>query len=399
MKRWLITILGCGLLLAGCAAGPLLSEVAVSAREINLATGPRTTQLSYRIGEQALVSVWLEDGAGARIPLRDKVTRLPSNDPYQLNFDGSVEEAGGNRRVLGDGTYGLVVRAEPEDGGAPAEQRVQVTIADAPDAAFDVFDLSVTPNPFSPDEDAIEDVANFTYRLPVTSTVSIEIIAPDGEQRFPFITREVQGPGEQRETWSGRPVVGGVLPAGVYAYQLTAEDGLGNRVAKRGDVTIISAGVGKATILEARIAPTNIELGNVITVTFRVKNTGAVPLRTHGPESGYRYNTNQSFASIEDEKWAADKGGGFWRVGLDWEGNGGAAARYPFRWALSAKPRDQWAAPGEYDLLMPGEEVEITGSVQIKQRENRMTFFVGLAHEGVDYPEDRKRQTLVLVDF
>ena len=150
--------------------------------------------------------------------------------------------------------------------------------------------------------------------------------------------------------------------------------------------------------MEIVIGPEKIERGGVVTMTVRVKNTGPVGLRTHGPASGYRYSSRQSYASIEDEIYA-NKGGGLWRIGLDWEGNGGSGSRYPFRWAISPRPPAEWAEPNEFDVLYPGEEATITGSVEIKELESRMTFFVGVAHEGVDYPFDRLRQTLVEVDF
>ena len=136
----------------------------------------------------------------------------------------------------------------------------------------------------------------------------------------------------------------------------------------------------------------------MLTVTYRIKNTGPVKLRTYGPPSGYEYNTNQSYSSIEGEQYA-NLGGGLWRVGLDWDANGGAGSRYPFRWAISPRPPDQWYDPNKFDYLYPGEEAIITGRVQIKQRENRMTFYTGVAHEGVDYPSDRLKPTVILVSF
>jgi hypothetical protein len=46
-----------------------------------------------------------------------------------------------------------------------------------------------------------------------------------------------------------------------------------------------------------------------------------------------------------------------------------------------------------------GEEVTLTGSVQIQRREDKMYFYAGLIHEGVGYPEHRKGMTLVKVGF
>ncbi|HYF63991.1 MAG TPA: hypothetical protein VD886_14310 [Herpetosiphonaceae bacterium] len=394
------------LALAACGSDAVLSDVAVSAPALDLRSPQPAVTIQYRIHQTARVTVALEGAGGARHVLREDVQREPSGDPYQLSFNGSASLDSDTRRILPDGDYTVVVAAAPLDGGQAREERAALSIRNAPTEQFDVYDLAVVPNPFSPDEDAIDDETKFTYRLPITASVTLEIVEPERGTRYPVVTRAERGPGEQSERWTGRPVVGGLLPAGIYQYVLVADDNRGNRVTKRGDVELSSAGIGQMSLLEVQIGPprqttdppATIELGDVITVTYRVKNTGAIPLRTFGPPSGYLYNTNQTFSSIEEEKYA-NLGGGLWRVGLDWEGNGGSGSRYPFRWAISPRPPEQWYDPGNFDYLQPGEEATIIGRVEIKQRESRMTFFVGVAHEGVDYPLDRLKQTLIRVLF
>lgn len=383
------TLLGIG----GCAAGPLLSNVTVAPSTIspNGDGNQDVTILSYRIGQPSTVSIWLEDQHGQRYILRDRVRRFPSTEHYQLRFDGTVPEGDSQRRVLPDGTYTYVVEVYGDDGSVAREQG-QLVINGAAVVRPEILDLAVIPNPFSPDEDAIDDVTNFTYRLPITATISIDITDSRG-QRYPLLTRQEQPFGTQRFTWGGRTIEGALLPGGVYTYTITAEDTAGNRVVERGSVTIASAGQTEARITYAYIAPSEVMRGHPITVTVRVKNTGQVPIRTFGPPSGFRYTTNDTFASVENHRWA-DRGGGYWRVGLGYEGNGNA---YPFRWALSNKPPEQWKVPGVEDWLNPGEEVEITGSVVIYQFEDKMTFFVGLIHEGVSFPATRQAMKVIKV--
>jgi len=43
--------------------------------------------------------------------------------------------------------------------------------------------------------------------------------------------------------------------------------------------------------------------GGEISVTIKLKNTGNVPLRTQGPDSGYTYTTNDSYSSIEGGRY------------------------------------------------------------------------------------------------
>ena len=140
-------------------------------------------------------------------------------------------------------------------------------------------------------------------------------------------------------------------------------------------------------------------LGEVLTVTMRVRNTGTVPIRTYGPPSGYEYTTDQVFSSVEDGAYTA-QAGGFWRVGVDWDANsGGGAKRYPYRWAVSPRPAEQWAVPFVEDFLMPGEEAVVTGRIRILQRETRMGFYVGLIQDGVGFFQDRTGRTIVEVGF
>jgi hypothetical protein len=139
--------------------------------------------------------------------------------------------------------------------------------------------------------------------------------------------------------------------------------------------------------------------GEEITVTLRVKNTGLVPIRTYGPPSGYEYSTDDVFSSIDSGKYVV-KPGGFWRVGMDWDANsGGAAKRYPYRWAITPRPPAQWQVPNQEDLLMPGEEATVTGRIRILQPETKMSFYVGLIQDGVGFFQDRTGRTIVKVGF
>ena len=104
------------------------------------------------------------------------------------------------------------------------------------------------------------------------------------------------------------------------------------------------------------------------------------------------------FSSIEDSRYAA-KSGGFWRIGVDWDANSGAGKRYPFRWALSPRPPEQWKIPFVEDLLMPGEEALIIGRIKVEQQETKMGFYVGLIQDGVGFFQDKTGRTIIRVGF
>jgi hypothetical protein len=351
-----------------------------------------TLTISYTIGAPARVSVYLQDQAGTRYDLRKDVERIPSDDPYSLRFDGTVPGVTPDilQQVLKDGQYTWTVEATPVAGGAPKSFSGTIEVRDAASALPSIEDLNVTQQ-FSPNEDADEDVAYFNYRLPMTATVSINLTGPNGAQ-IPFISDLEEGPYAQSHIWNGKQPDGALVGSGVYTYTITARDTIGNVVQRSGPISVENPGRSEARITFVQIAPVEVALDNVITLTIRVKNTGDVPIKTHGPASGFRYTTEQTYATVENGQWT-EKGGGPWRIGLDW----GGGRAYPFRWAMSPRPVDQWAEPGQFDYLMPGEEVDVVGSVQIKQREDTMPFFAGLVHEGVGYPENNKGRTIVCV--
>lgn len=391
----------CGLLmfLSSCAGPALLSDVEVSADTLQPAGPGEELDIRYRIGRDARVTIYIQDANEQRYDLRRDEPRSAANEPYTLRFDGTVpvDDPVVQRRLLPSGSYTVAVQAHGDDGGSvEARQAINITGSDVP--MPDIENLVVSPTTISPNADAIDDVAEITYRLPVSATVDINVAGPDG-QTVAVVTRKAEEPIEQHHLWDGKRPDGVPLPSGVYTYTVRAEDHYGNVVRRQGQIILVDVGQPEATIVEARIAPEQLMLGNTLTVTMRVKNTGDVPIRTYGPPSGFTYTTDEVFSSVEDGRYVA-QAGGFWRIGLDWDANsGGGPKRYPFRWALSNRPPDQWAVPGKEDWLMPGEEVEVIGRVVVLQRETKMGFYVGLIQDGVGFRQDRTARTIVEVGF
>lgn len=401
LLRVAVLLLGfmAALFLAGCAGGPLLGAVTSSSPSYAPAESTAPLVLSYVVGRDATVDVYVLDPAGQRYDLRRAQPRPADENAYVLRFDGTVptNESVLLRRMLPPGDYTLVVAAQANDGQRD-ERHLPLTITGAELPPPAVENLAVSPAIISPNADAIGDIAEFTYRLPVSATVDINVAAPNGEL-IPVITREEEGPFEHSHTWNGKRPNGALLPSGVYTYTVRAEDTYGSVVQRQGQLTLEGVGQPEARIVAAYLAPQRVMLGDVMTVTLRVRNTGTVPIRTYGPPSGYEYSTDDVFSSVEGGRYTA-QAGGFWRIGVDWDANsGGGAKRYPFRWALSAKPPEQWRVPGVEDFLMPGEEVEIVGRIRVLQRETKMGFYVGLIQDGVGFFQDRTGRTIIEVGF
>jgi hypothetical protein len=388
------------LALSACGAGALLSDVAISAPALRPMGGGEHVDVSYRIGQLAKVSIYLQDAAGARYMLRDGEPRNPSTDPYVLRLDGTAPTSDPvlKQRALPSGDYTVVVQALGAD-GSQVEERRHVAIQGADSRPPLVENLVVVPATISPNADAVDDVAELTYGLPVSATVTIDIRGPGCRPICPFITADEEGPELQRHAWNGKTVDGVLLADGVYTYTVRAGDRYGNLVERSGNITIAGGGQPEATIVESYMAPQSLLLGDVLTVTLRVKNTGKVPIRTYGPPSGYEYSTDDVFSSVDGGAYAV-KPGGYWRVGVDWDANsGGAAKRYPYRWAITPRPPEQWKVPGVEDELRPGEEARVFGRIRIVQPETKMGFYVGLIQDGVGFFQDRTGRTIIKVGF
>jgi len=386
--------------LAACGASQLLANVGPATAELRPSGKGEHIDISYTIGQQAKVTIYVQAAGGARYTLREGEQRLPSADPYVLRFDGTAptNDPVLKRRALPSGAYTYVVQATGVD-GALAEGKGQIMIGGSDSPPPTIENLVVAPATISPNADGVADVAEITYQLPVSATVDITFTGPDGKTSYPFVAGDEEGPILQKHVWNGKTVDNALLPDGIYTYTVRAQDRFGNLVEQPGQIAIKGGGQPEVKITYSSIAPEAVMKGETITVTLRVKNTGLVPIRTYGPPAGYEYSTDDVFSSIDSGKYVV-KPGGFWRVGMDWDANsGGAAKRYPFRWAITPRPPAQWQVPNQEDLLMPGEEASITGRIRILQPETKMSFYVGLIQDGVGFFQDRTGRTIVKVGF
>jgi hypothetical protein len=386
--------------LAACGTSQLLASVGPAAAELRPSGKGEHIDISYTIGQPAKVAIYLQAADGTRYSLREGEQRLASADPYVLRFDGTAptNDPVLKRRALPSGTYIYVVQATGAD-GAQAEGQGQITITGNDSPPPTIENLVVAPATISPNADGIDDVAEITYQLPVSATVDIIFTGPDGRTSYPFVAGDAEGPSLQKHVWNGKTVDNALLPDGIYTYTVRAQDRFGNLVEQPGQIAINGGGQPEVKITYSSITPEAVMKGETITVTLRVKNTGLVPIRTYGPPSGYTYSTDDVFSSINGGMYVV-KPGGFWRVGMDWDANsGGAAKRYPYRWAITPRPPGQWQIPNQEDLLMPGEEATVIGRIRILQPETKMSFYVGLIQDGVGFFQDRTGRAIVKVGF
>ncbi len=374
------------ILLAGCSAsGASLSNVTASADKIvpgsvGIGKPPGVVQVSYRLGSDAYVTATLEGPQSAVL-----LQRGQKAGDHILRFNGTTATSDDQgeyrvvRSVVPPGAYSITIAA-----GA-ASETVRFSVEAVNSAVPTLANMTLYPQTISPNQDAIEDVAELTFRTDMTTTLSASLDNAQGDSAL-VLPPTKKGPGEQRVVIDGMDSVGDPLPDGVYTATIRAEDNLGNRIEANKPLTIEAGGAPSIEVVSVDITPQQIIVGGEISVTIRVKNTGNVPLRTQGPDPGYVYTTNDSYSSIEYGKWI-DRAG-LWRVGVDWDGNsgGGAPYRYPFRWGFG-------------QTLQPGQEAITGGKIRILKQERTMWFYAGVLQEGVRIVLDHLARTRIGVDF
>jgi hypothetical protein len=277
------------------------------------------------------------------------------------------------RRALADGDYRVFL--EVEAGGQRQESQIPIAVRDADANAPEITELSLLPDQISPNFDARDDVTHVSYRLAKDARISAYLDAPPSSGAVSGVSRRIwmseetrAAAGEQSLTYGGL-VNGQPVPVGAYTFGIRARDDAGNVVERGVPLLIEESGRPEASILQARIGPLRIVRGAQVCLDTIVRNTGQTVLRTQGPDPGYVYNSLDTYASIDEHRFAEHAG--YWRVGLSWSGgldvNG---ATYPYRWGFG---RD----------LSPGEEATIHGCVKVLNEQDKLVYFAGLIQENV----------------
>ena len=323
----------------------------------------------YHLNAPASVSSRIVSADGGQWPIASDSPRPVAGD-YVLEFDGTVAGPGlSERRVLPDGDYQVVL--EVDSGGQHQQAQVPLHVRDADSRIPDIADLALLPDRISPNFDARDDVTHITFRLGKDAQISafLDVASVSGALRRVWMGEEVQTTaGERSLTWDGT-ANGQPVPSGNYLLGIRARDRAGNVVESSRPLVVEDSGVPEASMVVAHIGPLQIIRGDEVCLDAIVRNTGQTVLRTEGPDPGYVYNSLDTFASIEEHRFAEHAG--YWRVGLNWSGSTDLnGATYPYRWGFG---RD----------LEPGEEASVHGCVRVLNEQDKLVFFAALVQENV----------------
>ena len=377
--------------LTGCLTTTLLTEVTIHPQTIS-PNGDEindTATLRIPVGRRANVTVILLDSKGTEIMLRDRVTRAP--DDYELAFNGAVRVGDtGNSRVLPDGEYAFRVIVEDVDGGERVEKEASFTIANADTMPVEISNLATSLTTISPNGDAIDDEVRVSYGLNKLSTTQVYALSDSGRRYL------IEPPLEKNATlqshiWNGA-AGDKVVPDGDYQFVVEAWDTAGNFSVAFAPIRIENGGVSRLEIVDAKFSPVAVASGGTLNVRITVKNTGETRLNTMGPPPDTAYTTEMNFATFRDPDnpniALYFERPGVWRVGIGWTN---APQNLPVRWGLFDDLDRE---------LLPGEEVTITGQIEVMESSTReLTFYASVVQEGVGFPGGQVGHTRVKVSF
>jgi hypothetical protein len=393
------------LILTACAGGPLLTGVSVSPQTItpNADGLEDVTRISYHLNGSADLSIYFVDEQGNRRYFRD--SRRRSEGDYRVDFGGVVDGS-----MLPDGSYTWVVEAM-SDGGESTSQSGTLTIKNADTIKPQFEGFSVYPQTFTPNQDGINDRVDINYYLTKEAAVTVYLVAPDGETRYPIaeVERDIEPgqPGFHTYDYEGGVDLGAEPPPdGIYTVYAEAVDRVGNRTVVTSTLTIVEGGVPRADIVSANVDFYNpqtgdnvIPLGQTLAFTLTVENFGNVPIRTTGPSSGEHYRSDENFNTKDNYQSS-----GAWRVGIDYEGNPSYA--YPYRWAVGNLDQLEKRVinNNEEYFLMPGQRAVVVGSIQlldVPADKDTVNFWAGLIHEDVSIEvfNDHVSPTPIIIGF
>lgn len=427
--RWLVILAFTVLLLSSCSLGPLLTEVSIAPEVIspNADGQDDVTLIRYRIGRSANVSIYLVDQAGQRFYFRDAERRSPGR--YNVYWGGVINDpevrhtAGGTllveSHVLPDGAYTWVIEAV-DDGGRSQKVEGQITLRDADTALPELYNFTVVPSEFTPNQDSIRDRVSISYYLTKQAErvqVYLEPAVTESGQpklKYPIAedpTRSTSVVGEAG--YHGYDYDGGVdlnaepPPDGDYVIYGVAEDKVGNRVVVSSTLTIREGGKPRAEVVGGEIywqdvtnRTAGVPLGQTLCFTATVANIGPVPIRTAGPWPGQTFKFSENYNALAgaqgEPSWYQQAGS--WRFGVNFDTTG---VDFPFRWAIGAREElEERVIDGKTQYyLLPGKRSQVSGCILFDQAPPVGTQFWwgGLIHEFVSVANNYIERISVVV--
>lgn len=380
--------------------GDVIVSAALSLDEIspNADRDADVTRIDYELRREALVSIYFEAEDDTRFFFREEEIRTKGE--YSVLFSGIVdgfvlpdEVVGGTpiNRLLPDGEYRWVLEATDTATNETFERSGELLIKGGDPELPDLFEFTVSPSIFTPNQDGIDDRVEINVFVPKPAQLTVYLVDENGDRIYIPQFQDRRLPGEEGrhsfEYDGGIDNGSNPPPDGQYTVVATAVDDEGQRVERTAEMSVERGGIPLAEIVgqpggdTLRVSSETIIQGDVLMFEVTVENYGDSPIRTTGPAPGFVYEQQDLFSSTGFFEQS-----GAWRVGIHCQT---CLTDYPWRWALgdeSTLTTVVDARGNEQLYLMPGERAVVTGGIRltdIVESRNPQEFWAGLIHEDV----------------
>jgi hypothetical protein len=283
--------------LVGCQSAATLSDVAVDPEAItpNRDGDTDVARLSYRVGVPVTLTVALVGPDSAQHVLRADVPRSPGQ--YEAYFGGVIAE-----RMLPDADYTVRFVAVPRDGSPEVIVTRPLSVRGGDTTPPVLAGLTVRPDTFTPNQDGLGDRVAVSYRLDEPAEVRVWLESVTGAYVTDILedVESAKSPGEPGPhvyDYDAGVDADAPPPAdGDYRIVAEARDLSGNVSRAMVPLHIREGGQPRAALVgDVEWSDTVIPLGATLYFTATVKNVGATPIRTRGPESAFVYDNTQTF--------------------------------------------------------------------------------------------------------
>ncbi|MCD6406614.1 Ig-like domain repeat protein [Candidatus Aerophobetes bacterium] len=198
-----------------------------------------TTSISYSLSDNQSQTLWvrveIRNESGKIVKTLADAESKQTGALYTCSWDGRDL----NNNPVPDGNYTCRIIALDEAGNSREETFV-ITVDTTPPQ---IMDISLSPNPFSPNNDGVKDTVTVSFtlsgaatggnRVEIRDTSGVLVRTLDDE-----ISPSGGGNGENSVSWDGKDDTGSPVPDGTYYCEIWAVDSAGNISLSRGVVRV-----------------------------------------------------------------------------------------------------------------------------------------------------------------
>jgi len=167
--------------------------------------------IHFDIATHAYMKIDVYDSSGTHVRSVVNGAVYPgASNHVEIGWDGKDN----NGEFIRNGNYTILLNA-----GSPARERSIVVTANAMPR---ILDISVEPNPFSPDGDGIDETADISYFISEDSYVTIKIYNLANDLMRTLLDNQLRNRGSYVDRWSGLDNMNNSLPSGTYRIVIEA---------------------------------------------------------------------------------------------------------------------------------------------------------------------------------